>query len=69
MAYCPADLKPCIDDLCYGGGCLNPLAAGEAMLMRCDGCLQFVAIDGSDSEACECEPDDDRDDEEWEDEE
>jgi hypothetical protein len=56
MAICPKDLKPCIDDLCYGSGCLR--LDGEPMLERCPGgCGALVPIDGSDpDDACECEP-------------
>lgn len=59
MAYCPADLKPCMDDLCYGGGCLK--LEGETMLTPCSGCKAMIGIDGSDpNDECECEfcPDD-----------
>jgi hypothetical protein len=68
MAYCPADGKPCIDDLCYGGGCLR---TGEPMLTPCPGCGALVGIDGSDpNDECACrayddddwEPDDEEDD-------
>ena len=62
MAICPADFKPCVNDICYGGGCLK---CGESMLDYCrGGCGQLIAIDGSDRENCECddEPNDD-----WED--
>lgn len=63
MAICPADGHPCIDDICYGSGCLK--MDGEPMLERCrGGCGALVAIDGSDSEDCDCEPAD----EDWEDE-
>ena len=56
MAVCPIDLKPCIDDLCRSG-CLR--AGGEPMLIRCPGgCGAYVAIDGSDNDDCECDPDD-----------
>lgn len=37
MSYCPVDEKPCIDDLCYGGGCART-PYGDAMLEPCDGC-------------------------------
>jgi hypothetical protein len=53
MAICPADLKPCIDDLCYGSGCLR--LSGEPMLVKCGGCGHLVAMDGSDIDDCECE--------------
>jgi hypothetical protein len=55
MAICPATMKPCVDDICYGGGCL--LAPGVPLLTRCGGCGQLVGIDGTDpGDACECEP-------------
>jgi hypothetical protein len=54
MAICPATLLGCIDDLCYGGGCLR--LHGEPMLVRCH-CGALVGIDGSDPyDECECEP-------------
>jgi hypothetical protein len=56
MAICPADFKPCLDDLCYRGRCL---ANGKPMLTLCSGCGQFIAIDGPDADTCNCEPDDD----------
>lgn len=53
MAICPATGNGCIDDLCYGGGCLMN---GEPMLERCrGGCGAMVAIDGSDNEDCDCD--------------
>ncbi len=58
---CPADLKPCIDDLCYGGGCLR--MGGETMLSPCYVCGNLIPSDGS--EPCDCdgepeyEPEDD----------
>lgn len=59
MAICPATLKPCIDDLCYGNGCLMLWGAPmlvRSMLVRCYGCGQLIALDGSNSDACECDP-------------
>lgn len=50
MAICPKDLLPCIDDLCYGSGCMQ--LGGEPM----------VAVDGSDNDDCECDPEDYEDD-------
>jgi hypothetical protein len=61
MALCPFDFRGCIDDLCYGSGCLK--LAGEPMVEPCPGgCGEFLAIDGSNAEACECGPDYDRED-------
>lgn len=54
MAICPANLGPCIDDICYGSGCQR--MPGAAMLARCRGCGQLIALDGSNSDACECDP-------------
>lgn len=54
MAICPATFQGCIDDLCYGSGCLA--MPGEPMLERCRGCGAYVAADGSDNENCECDP-------------
>jgi hypothetical protein len=55
MPVCPADFRPCIDDLCRGSGCM--LLEGEPMLERCSGgCGAYVATDGSGSSDCQCEP-------------
>lgn len=64
MAICPSTFTACWDDLCYGGGCFK--MSGEPMLKLCPGgCGMFVAIDGSDSDDCLCDPDcDDREEEE-----
>ena len=48
---CPKDMKPCIDDLCYGGGCIE--MNGAPMYYRC-ACGQLVS-DG-DMDNCLCEP-------------
>jgi hypothetical protein len=53
MGYCPKDGKPCLDDICYGGGCIRS-KYHESILMRCDGCGQLVSADGSDDWECEC---------------
>lgn len=54
MGYCPKDMKPCIDDLCHGGGCLE--MEGAPMYYRCNGCGKLVSED--DTDLCECEPED-----------
>ena len=51
---CPKDLKPCCDDLCHGGGCLQ--MDGEPMWHTCSGCGQPVS--DSDDLLCRCDPDD-----------
>lgn len=51
---CPKDMKPCIDDLCYGGGCIA--MDGAAMYYRCN-CGQLVSDD--DHFDCICEEYDD----------
>lgn len=50
---CPKDMKPCCDDLCYGGGCID--MGGAAMYKRCYGCGALVSDD--DMEECTCEDD------------
>ena len=60
MAFCPMNMKPCIDDLCRAS--LTCFDCQESMMVECDGCGKLVAADGSDSDLCECEPD-------WEDDE
>lgn len=56
MAVCPATLKPCIDDLCYGNGCMRREAYGVSLLTPCTGCGKLIAMDGSETDECECEP-------------
>jgi hypothetical protein len=51
---CPKDFKPCIDDLCYGGGCLE--MDGAPMYSRCDGC--GAPVSDEDMDLCTCDPDD-----------
>ena len=51
--FCPRDLRPCIDDLCYGGGCIE--LDGAPLYTRC-ACGALVSED--DHEACSCEPSD-----------
>lgn len=55
MAICPATGNGCIDDLCYGNGCLK--LPGETMIDYCQGgCGALVGIDGTDQDdACECD--------------
>lgn len=55
MAICPATLKPCIDDICYGSGCLR--LGGECLLTKCD-CGKLIALDGSCTDDCTCDPPD-----------
>lgn len=40
MRICPATGQVCIDDLCYGGGCLK--GDGEPLLGVCDECGGIV---------------------------
>lgn len=51
---CPIDFKPCCDDLCHGGGCINDPGRSE-MYEPCGGCGNYVS--GSDKDDCTCEPD------------
>lgn len=48
---CPRDFKPCIDDLCYGGGCIE--SDGAAMYTRCPGCHALISDD--DTYGCTCD--------------
>lgn len=67
MGVCPADFKPCIDDVCYGSGCLR-LRGSVPVLVPCNGCGQLVGIDGTDPcDACQCDDDwwDDQDEDDW----
>mgnify|MGYP001573325064 CR=1 FL=1 len=43
MLFCPKDLKPCIDDLCYSGGCI--LLGGMDMLEQCSNCGELLSGD------------------------
>ncbi len=55
---CPKDFQPCVDDMCYGGGCMR--MNGEPMLTRCDscGCICDDNLNG----VCDlCELDDEQD--------
>lgn len=40
MDVCPVDFRPCMDDLCHGGGCLRS-PYGEEMLTKCPNCGSF----------------------------
>lgn len=44
MSYCPIDGKPCCDDLCHGGGCIQT-GFSEPMDRRCERCKQLVPGD------------------------
>lgn len=48
---CPKTLHPCIDDLCYGGGCLE--LGGAPMLSKCPGCGALISDE--DDMNCTCE--------------
>lgn len=56
--YCPADGKPCCDDLCRGGGRCFQLD-GEEMLDRCPECRElrelssFTVVGGACAECCD----------------
>ena len=53
MSLCPVDGKPCIDDLCHGGGCIR--SPYEAMLEICAqcGCAYDGEYIGAVSNLCE----------------
>lgn len=47
---CPIDLASCIDDLCYGGGCIR--CEGEDMIEVCDVCRKPIYPDLG---GCDCD--------------
>ena len=50
MSLCPVTWKPCMDDLCHGGGCLRS-QHGASMIERCAACGVYYDPDFED---CEC---------------
>ena len=57
MALCPKDFQPCCDDLCRAG--MSCFVTGMSMYKICHGgCGKYVAIDGTDSDNCTCDPGD-----------
>ncbi len=64
MSLCPADGRPCCDDLCHGGGCLQ--MGGYQMLERCQFCNGTIDTELPECSTCTCGddeyPEDDRDD-------
>lgn len=44
MGICPKDFKPCIDDVCYGAGCMKS-PYHESVLLPCDGCGGLMEAD------------------------
>lgn len=49
--YCPKDMQPCIDDLCYGSGCIQ--MDGAPLYENCMGCGQLISDE--DDWNCTCE--------------
>jgi len=62
---CPADGKPCCDDLCAGGSCLA--MPGYEPLQRCDVCGGTIDTSIPECSTCTCDDDDDwyDDDDDW----
>lgn len=54
---CPKDFNPCMDDLCYGGGCIADGCVGLSMYRKCDGCGALISDD--DIDECTCDDADD----------
>lgn len=54
---CPADGKPCCDDLCNSGDCL--CMPGYEPLRRCDGCGGIIDTTIPECSTCTCDPDED----------
>lgn len=57
MSICPKDLKPYVDDLCHGGGCLA--MDGYPMLQICDVCHGLIDEEIPECSTCTCEDEDD----------
>ena len=55
MSVCPKDGKPCCDDLCYGGGCLQ--MGDYPMLRICDFCRGLIDDEVPDCGTCTCDDD------------
>ena len=56
---CPKDLKPCCDDLCYGGGCIE--MDGYPMLTVCYKCGGAIDKEIPECSTCSCDYDDEED--------
>lgn len=54
---CPSDGKPCCDDLCHGGGCIQ--MDGYAMLKVCDICGGQIDEEIPECSTCTCDFEDD----------
>lgn len=53
MTYlCPKDYKPCCDDLCHGGGCMQ--MNGYEMLRVCDVCKGIIDEEILECSTCTC---------------
>lgn len=55
MSLCPKDGQPCMDDLCYGGGCLE--MDGYPMLEVCPVCNGIVDLEMPECGTCTCDDD------------
>lgn len=53
---CPKDYKPCCDDLCHGGGCLQ--MEGYQMLAQCSVCGGIQDSEIPECSTCTCEDED-----------
>jgi hypothetical protein len=53
VMLCPADGKPCCDDLCHGGGCMS--MGGYGMLERCYRCNGTIDNEIPECSSCTCE--------------
>ena len=53
---CPKDSKPCCDDLCHGGGCLE--MDGYPMLATCSFCGGTIDEAMPECSTCTCGDDD-----------
>lgn len=49
---CPKDRKPCVDDLCYGSGCMR--MSGKPMLEVCGVCGKSIDEESPIDNDCIC---------------
>ena len=55
VSICPADGKPCMDDMCHGAGCIR--MDGYEMLEICEFCKGIIDSEISECSTCVCDQD------------
>ena len=56
MSICPRTMEPCIDDMCYGGGCME--MEGYEMLEVCQFCGGTIDHEIAECSTCTCDEED-----------